>query len=42
MEKETWLKILNQLEQAQASAQNEDKRQELVKKVKLVEEILEK
>ncbi|WP_428909154.1 tRNA (adenine(22)-N(1))-methyltransferase [Niallia sp. Krafla_26] len=42
MEKETWLKILNQLQHASPSSQNEDKRQELLKKIKLVEEILEK
>ena len=42
MEKENWLKILSQLENASNTLENNEKKQELQKKIKLVEEILEK
>ena len=40
MEKETWKKIIDQLQRASTAAENEDKKQELLRKIKLVEEIL--
>lgn len=42
MEKENWLKILNQLEKASNTVENNEKKQELQKKIKLVEEVLQK
>ena len=42
MEKENWLKILNQLEKASNTVENNEKKQELQKKIQLVEEVLEK
>ena len=42
MEKENWLKILNQLEKASNTVENNEKKQELQKKIGLVEEVLEK
>ena len=42
MEKENWLKILNQLENASNTVENNEKKQELQKKIGLVEEVLEK
>ena len=42
MEKENWLKILNQLEKASNAVENNEKKQELQKKIKLVEEVLQK
>jgi tRNA (adenine22-N1)-methyltransferase len=42
VEKENWLKILNQLEKASNTVENNEKKQELQKKIGLVEEVLEK
>lgn len=39
-EKENWIKILNQLEHASNSPENEAKKQELLQKIKLIEEVL--
>jgi tRNA (adenine22-N1)-methyltransferase len=42
MEKENWIKILNQLEKASNTRENNEKKQELQKRINLVEEVLEK
>lgn len=42
MEKEKWMKIINELQRASTTVESENKKQELLKKIKLVEETLER
>ena len=41
-EKNNWSKIINQLDQASETEENKQKKQELMQKMKLVEEVLAK
>jgi tRNA (adenine22-N1)-methyltransferase len=40
-EKRNWINILNQLEKASSTEENREKKQELINKIKLVEEVVE-